>query len=235
MALVTICKYRRAKTPYFLEQAGLNMYSLEELAWFLYHNICLAEPQMFDDRLCRWLEEEIGSSELARRIRNGKESGTNFQNLVISIVGAVDLFTNQELAELGEQLKSLGTMQEQERLKLRADGLLNSRNEWAAAEEYRRILRMHQNTRLGVEFYAAVWNNLGICYVTFQSTSLPVQTGTAAHSRFPDCSILPHRTLRQAGCSDASAGFFDTLPLLPIRCGCSEVHPPGALSAPVPA
>lgn len=41
MALVTICKYRRAKTPYFLEQAGLNMYSLEELAWFLYHNICL--------------------------------------------------------------------------------------------------------------------------------------------------------------------------------------------------
>ena len=58
MALVTICKYRRAKTPYFLEQAGLNMYSLEELAWFLYHNICLAEPQMFDDRLCRWLEEE---------------------------------------------------------------------------------------------------------------------------------------------------------------------------------
>ena len=165
MALVTICKDRRAKTPYFLEQAGLNMYSLEELAWFLYHNICLAEPQMFDDRLCRWLEEEIGSSELARRIRNGKESGTNFQNLVISIVGAVDLFTNQELAELGEQLKSLGTMQEQERLKLRADGLLNSRNEWAAAEEYRRILRMHQNTRLGVEFYAAVWNNLGICYV----------------------------------------------------------------------
>ena len=96
MALVTICKYRRAKTPYFLEQAGLNMYSLEELAWFLYHNICLAEPQMFDDRLCCWLEEELGSSELARRIRNGKESGTNFQNLVISIVGAVDLFTNQE-------------------------------------------------------------------------------------------------------------------------------------------
>ena len=87
MALVTICKYRRAKTPYFLEQAGLNMYSLEELAWFLYHNICLAAPQMFDDRLCRWLEEEIGSSELTRRIRNGKESGTNFQNLVISVSG----------------------------------------------------------------------------------------------------------------------------------------------------
>ena len=55
MALVTICKYRRAKTPYFLEQAGLNMYSLEELAWFLYHNICLVDQGFFDERLCRWL------------------------------------------------------------------------------------------------------------------------------------------------------------------------------------
>ena len=41
MGLVSICKYKRTKTPFFVEQAGLNLYSLEELAWFLYHNICL--------------------------------------------------------------------------------------------------------------------------------------------------------------------------------------------------
>ena len=106
MGLVTICKYKRAKTPYLAEQAGLHLYSLEELAWFLYHNICLAEPQMFDDRLCRWLEEEIGSSELARRIRNGKESGTNFQNLVISIeihFHAVKINCRREIALFDRQ------------------------------------------------------------------------------------------------------------------------------------
>lgn len=164
MGLVTICKYKRTKTPYMVEQAGLNLYSLEELAWFLYHNICLAERSFFDERLCRWIAEEIEYPELAARIRNGIASGTNFQNLVLSVVGAADLFSNQELAVLGDRLKGLSTLQEQERLKMRADELLDNRNEWAAMEEYRHILRMHQNNRLGMEFYAAVWNNLGVCY-----------------------------------------------------------------------
>lgn len=164
MGLVTICKYRRTKTPYFVEQAGLNLYSLEELAWFLYHNICLADRQMFDERLCQWIAKEIHYPELAKRIQNGIASGSNFQNLVLSVVGAVDMFNNQQLAELGERLKGLSALQEQERLKMRADELLDNRNEWAAIEEYRHILRMHQNNRLGMEFYGAVWNNLGVCY-----------------------------------------------------------------------
>lgn len=164
MGLVTICKYKRTKTPFFVEQAGLNLYSLEELAWFLYHNICLADRQMFDERLCRWIAEEVRYPELAKRIQNGIASGTNFQNLVLSVVGAVDMFSNRQLAELGERLKGLSTLQEQERLKMRADELLDNRNEWAAIDEYRHILRMHQNNRLGMEFYGAVWNNLGVCY-----------------------------------------------------------------------
>lgn len=164
MGLVTVCKYRRTKTPYFVEQAGLNLYSLEELAWFLYHNICLADRQMFDERLCQWIANEVRYPELAKRIQNGIALGSNFQNLVLSVVGAVDLFGNRELAALGERLKGLSSLQEQERLKLRADELLDNRNEWAAMEEYRHILRMHQNNRLGMGFYAAVWNNLGVCY-----------------------------------------------------------------------
>lgn len=164
MGLVTICKYKRTKTPFFVEQAGLNLYSLEELAWFLYHNICLADRRMFDERLCRWIGEEVHYPELAKRIQNGIASGTNFQNLVLSVVGAVDLFDNRQLTKLGERLKGLASLQEQERLKMRADELLDNRNEWAAIEEYHHILQMHQNNRLGMAFYGAVWNNLGVCY-----------------------------------------------------------------------
>lgn len=163
MGLVIVCKYKRTRTPLYVEAAGVSLYSLEELAYFLYHNICLADRQFFDDRMCRWLAEEIQVPELASRIQKGIQTGTGFQNLVISVVGAVDLFSGQELSELGERLKGLEKLQEQERLKMRADELLSNRNEWAAMEEYRHILKMHQNSRLGMDFYAAVWNNLGVC------------------------------------------------------------------------
>lgn len=164
MGLVTICKYKRAKKPLCVEQAGVNLYSLEELSWFVYRNICLVDRQFFDERLCRWLSEEIGYPELAQRIRNGIQAGTNVQNLVLSVAGASDLFDGRKLQELKDRLGSLTGLSEQERRKLRADELLDSRKEWAAIEEYHRILTMHQNTRLGLSFYAAVWNNLGVCY-----------------------------------------------------------------------
>lgn len=164
MGSVFTCKYKRAKTPFFIEQAGVNLYSLEELSYFLYQNICLVDRAFFDERLCRWLQEETGCSELAAWIRRGNSSGTDLQKLVTAAVGASGFFSGKELSELGERLRGLVKLQEQERLKLRADELLNSRNEWAAAEEYRHILQMHQNSRLGMGFYGAVWNNLGVCY-----------------------------------------------------------------------
>lgn len=164
MGLVTICKYPRAKIPFLLEQVGIHVYSLEELCWFLYHNIFLAERQFFDEKLCKWIAEEIAYPELAQRIHNGIASGMNFQNLVLSLLSSADMFTNQELRELGERLKKLNSLQEQERLKLRADELLDNGKEWVAIEAYQKILKMHQNTRLGVSFYASIWNNLGVCY-----------------------------------------------------------------------
>lgn len=164
MGTVAVCKYKRTKTPWFLEQAGVNLYSAEELAWFLYHNIWLADRRMFDEGLCRWLEEEAGCEELAKRIRSGIASGSSFQNLAISVAGAAGIFDGHDLAELAESMKGLTRLQEQERLKLRADGFLDNENEWAAIEEYRHILDMHQNSSLGMAFYGAVWNNLGVCY-----------------------------------------------------------------------
>ena len=34
MGLAVVCKYQRAERPFFIEQAGLNVYSVEELAVF---------------------------------------------------------------------------------------------------------------------------------------------------------------------------------------------------------
>lgn len=163
MGLAVIVRNRRAKMPYLVEQTGRNLYSLEELSYFLYHNVCLAGRSFFDERLCRWLEEELGCTDLAKRLRKGIASESSLTNLVIAVVGASDLYDSNELTALGNRIRALDSMQEQERLKLRADELLDEGNVWAAMEEYRHILRMHQNGRLGVSFYARIWNNLGVC------------------------------------------------------------------------
>lgn len=164
MGLVTVCKYQRTKTPLFIEQAGVNLYSLEELSYFLYQNICLLDSRFFNERLCRWLLEEIDCKELAEQIRKGIAVGTDVHRLVVLTVKEAGIFSEAELKELAARMERLGSLKEQERLKLRADELLKNQNEWAAIEEYQHILKMHQNHQLGTAFYGAIWNNLGVCY-----------------------------------------------------------------------
>jgi tetratricopeptide (TPR) repeat protein len=49
-------------------------------------------------------------------------------------------------------------------MKHKADELLQNKNYWAAIIEYERILSIRQSSKLKVDFYAMIWNNLGGCY-----------------------------------------------------------------------
>lgn len=164
MCAVILCKRKRAAIPYEIESMGIHLYSLEELAYFLYENVYMVDRRILGRRLFRWISEEIGDEGLAVRLEKGSESGIGLPNLILAILREVDYYTQEELNTLSERMKLLATYQEQERLKLRADEYFINGNYQAAIYEYQKILDIRQSDRLGVEFYAHVWNNLGVCY-----------------------------------------------------------------------
>ena len=147
MGTVKICAHEMAKTPYFVEAAGIHLYSIEELAYYLYENIYLVDDMMMEEKLYSWIEMELGMRTLAEKLRGG--SG---------------YYSEKEFNELSEKIKEISLLQAQERMKYKADELAQNENYWAAILEYERLLSIRQNSRLTVEFYAKVWNNLGGCY-----------------------------------------------------------------------
>lgn len=164
MGKVMICREPSAKTPYYIESMGIRLYSMEELAFFLYENIYLADRRMLGERLWDWLRGEMHNPELAEKLKKGAEAGSSIQNMVLTILRSVRYYSQEELQELSARMKILNTYQEQERLKLRADEYFINGNYLAAIYEYEKIIDIRQSERLGVEFYAHVWNNLGVCH-----------------------------------------------------------------------
>lgn len=163
MGAVIICRREPAETPYYIESMGIRVYSMEELAYFLYENIYLVDKKMLGARLWEWLRREMHCPELADKLQKGAEAGGSLQNMVLTILRSVEFYSQEELAQLTAKMKVLNTYQEQERLKLRADEYFVGGNYQAAICEYEKILDIRQSDRLGVEFYAHVWNNLGVC------------------------------------------------------------------------
>lgn len=163
MGAVIICSQEPVSSPYYIESMGIRIYSMEELAYFLYENIYLVDKRILGTRLFDWIREEIHNPELAERLQKGREAGGSIQNMVLTILRSVNFHSEEELLSLSAKMKVLNTYQEQERLKLRADEYFAGRNYQAAIYEYEKILDIRQSDRLGVEFYAHVWNNLGVC------------------------------------------------------------------------
>ncbi len=164
MGVVKICKQKSAKVPFYVRNAGMNLYSLEELAYYLYENIYLVDHTTIGERLYAWLEQEAGYKVLAERLRADEKTGVHVYHQLMTILRFSEYYQEQELEALSERLKLMSGMQEQERMKYRADELMENRSFWAAVSEYEKILAIRQNSKLSVEFYAKVWNNLGCCY-----------------------------------------------------------------------
>ena len=64
MGQLLFCSHALAKKPYDIESASLNIYSLEEMSYYLIHNAEFVEMDFVGRTFCDWVRTEI--------IQNGK-------------------------------------------------------------------------------------------------------------------------------------------------------------------
>ena len=53
-----LCQTKRAKLPYFIENISTNVYSIEELCYYLYHNLYLVDQTIMNEGLCSWIQSD---------------------------------------------------------------------------------------------------------------------------------------------------------------------------------
>ncbi|MBQ8856745.1 MAG: hypothetical protein IJ024_01225 [Lachnospiraceae bacterium] len=164
MGLVKLCIHKTTKTPFYAETTGIHLYSIEELAYYLYENIYLIDERLVEERLYSWIEKELELPLLAEKLRSGRNTGNHIYNQVMTILQASEYYSEEELNTLSEKIKTISGLQTQERMKYKADEMAQNENYWAAITEYERILSIRQSSKLAVSFYAGVWNNLAGCY-----------------------------------------------------------------------
>ena len=164
MGAVKKCIYPIAKNPFYLENAGIFVYSIEELAYVLYENIYLVDEELLGEELCLWMEKELGMTHLSEKLRAGWKGESHVYNQVMLILQTSGQYSEKEIQQLSEKIKEISSLKTQERMKYKADELAKNGGLWGAIAEYEKILSIRQSSRLEPEFYANVWNNLGYCY-----------------------------------------------------------------------
>ncbi|MDO4343257.1 MAG: hypothetical protein Q4C50_00490 [Eubacteriales bacterium] len=164
MAEYYLCRTARARHPYYIESVGINIWSIEELCYYMRENVYLLDETILNVKLCDWLGQELGLEKLRRVMMRALESQGGAEEFVMPIFQECGYLTGPELSWFHEKLMQVQIEPRDVRKKMKADYLVKYGLYVSALEEYDKILKRRSPGRLGIQFYAAVCENMAAAY-----------------------------------------------------------------------
>lgn len=162
MGKTILCSGRYAKKPYIFRRMGTAVYSSEELAYYIAHNLETIADEIFAEDLADFMEEELGLPERAERFRELLHRQSGVKDVVVCLLCSSDYYTEEEIKDILAQIDEINALTPVQRRKLRADNYMKRGNSKEALEEYERILHSRENAELGITEYGDVLHNVAV-------------------------------------------------------------------------
>ncbi|MBO5373626.1 MAG: hypothetical protein J6A75_13050 [Lachnospiraceae bacterium] len=164
MGELLLCSQEIASVPYYIETAALNVYSLEELCYYLMHNMELIEPGFMDAELCRWIKKELKMSALAEKLKKLLREDKGLAEFVLTLISGCNYCTTEEIRKIQESLAVFENKTEAECAKIRADRFLAQGRYSLCIKEYNRLLELPEVLEGSGLLAGNIWHNLGTAY-----------------------------------------------------------------------
>lgn len=159
MGKLILCSSSKTVNPYKISVSGINIYSIEELCYYIYHNIYEITPEYFDSRLVNWLRDELGMKVIADKLDTMLEIGSNIKDIVISILCSCDYYDEEEIKALLGVMNDIENLPYHGRQKRKADMYLQYGRYTLAKKEYDRIIGGGYAVNLTPEEYGDILHN----------------------------------------------------------------------------
>lgn len=154
------CNRPAAEMPYHIDSLQLNIYSIEELCFFIANFLPLADETVLNPSLADWLDRECrlpGTADLLRSLRGSEYELQESQKVILK---SGNYFLPVELTKLFARIDETRDMDDLNRQKARADMLLRHRRYKAAASIYEHILETTLTSEQK-ELRGRIYYNLG--------------------------------------------------------------------------
>ena len=140
MSTLIYCKNALSATPYYIEEAALNVYSLEELSYYILNNVYLLSSKLMSPELCNWVGRELKEPKLAAELQGLVQNNAPLHIFVGHLLGSNGYASNKEIKDILAIIATFENKSEAERKKLRADRLMSKDKLVDAIYEYETLL-----------------------------------------------------------------------------------------------
>ncbi len=161
MGKVILCEARQAVVPYTFVNTKVEVYSYEELCFYIYNNAVLLNPEQFQGRLVQWIKTELGMEGLAGKLMELLAGGSSFIEILVAILSAGSYYETAEIRQFIDKQELVTLLPAEEKTKLRADSFLMYKRVLKAISLYDGILRQEETIE-DKKFLGDVYHNKGV-------------------------------------------------------------------------
>lgn len=144
MARVILCETKTATTSYIFPNTKIEVFSYEELCYYIYNNIALISEEYVGKKMFDWIEKELDMKELAWKLRVVKDKeSTDLTDSLTTILTHKEFYTISEVKEFIFRIERMKGLTPPQFRKKQADGFLRYRKYVKAASIYDEILEQY--------------------------------------------------------------------------------------------
>lgn len=158
-----LCLGALSTTPYFLSGLGVNIYSMDELCYYLCVNAYILDNDLIDIRLCDYMRDNLEMPELSAKIRKMIRENKTLGEMVTTILIDTHYCNEDEIAKIKQILVDNASLSFAAKRKVRGDNLLCANKYPRAIEEYQYVLSV-LNKEEEPELYSSILHNVGCAY-----------------------------------------------------------------------
>lgn len=161
MGKIILCETRQAVIPYVFLNTKVEVYSYEELCFYIYNNVVLLNPEQFQGKLVQWIKTELGMEALAGSIVEKLAAEVSFREILVTILSAGSYYDTAEIQQFTDKQELVALLSAEEKLKLKADSFLMYKRFLKAISLYDEILRQEDCIE-DKRFLGDVYHNKGV-------------------------------------------------------------------------
>ena len=161
MGRVIVCSPKQAETPFTFLNTKVEIYTYEELCFYIYNNTVLISRSALSDKLFEWIRDEICMPQLAERLTALANKTSFVQELLVEILSAGDYYSIEEVKTYAAAWQKYRKLSPLQREKLKADGYLGYRRFIRASIIYDGIIEQEAEIQ-DREFLGNVYHNRAV-------------------------------------------------------------------------
>ena len=209
MGELILCKQSIAAIPYYIERGAVNIYSLEELSYYVYHNVYQIRHDFMSLELCHWIGAELKIPALEEQLMEMLKENVPLHIFVGHILSYCGYLTQGEIRETLVTISTFENKSEAERGKVEADRLMEEGRYVQAIRAYEAVLNEDNIRNQSMQFMGDIWHDMGVAYGRLFCFEEAARCFSMAYERNRKDSTL--KALIAAVCGDEEQALKDVM------------------------